>query len=128
MAEDYASAAMRHYSDANFLREGGRLDNSAYLAGYVVECSLKALVACGEGPSSLVLGHDLPNLAGSALTLATLLAPGLSRYDVTDDPDVRQVLGVWKPDCRYEATGETRAEEAARRARAACVVASQNSR
>ena len=35
---------MRHHSDANFLRGDSRLDNSGYLAGYVVECSLKALI------------------------------------------------------------------------------------
>jgi HEPN domain-containing protein len=119
MAEDYASAAFRHDSDANFLLGHGRLDNAGYLAGYVVECCLKALIACGEGPGSRALGHDLTSLAGQALTLAALLSPGLSRYDVTDDLDVRHVLAAWHPDCRYDATGLTTREEAERRLRAA---------
>jgi hypothetical protein len=110
---------MRHHSDANFLHGDGRLDNSGYLAGYVVECSLKALIECGEGPSSRALGHDLPALVGHGLTLAALLTPGVNRYDVTDDLDVLYVLGVWKPESRYEPTGQTTAAEAERRARAA---------
>lgn len=121
MSDDYVSAAMRHHSDANLLRGNGRLDNSGYLAGYVVECSLKALIECSEGLSCRTFGHDLPHLAGRALALAALLAPGVSRYEVTDDPDISHVLAVWKPESRYEATGLMLAEEVERRTRAAQV-------
>ena len=122
MSEEFASAAMRHHSDANFLGDDGRLDNSGYLAGYVVECSLKVLVeCCQEGPRGLALGHDLTNLAGRALTLAALLTPGVSRYDVTDDTDICHVLREWRSECRYGATGQTTVEEMKTRRRAAQV-------
>jgi HEPN domain-containing protein len=119
MSEDFASAALRHHADANLLRGAGRHDNSGYLAGYVVECSFKLLIACCGGARMKALGHDLPQLASNALTLAVLLAPDISRYDVSDDANVSHVLATWKPDCRYDPTGQTTEEEAEKRTQAA---------
>jgi HEPN domain-containing protein len=112
--EDYLSAALRHHHDANLLLESGRLDNAAYLAGYIVECSLKALIQSGEEIGGRSLGHDLPNIAGGALVLAVLIAPGIQRYLPDIDPDLQHVLDVWEPDWRYAATGQVSEDEARR--------------
>jgi hypothetical protein len=114
MDEDYCSAALRHHRDATFLSEQGRLDNAAYLAGYVVECSLKLAIACGERLGGRSLGHDLPNIAGPALVLATVLAPGIQRYQVECEGDVDHVLRFWKPELRYTASGQVTQEELAK--------------
>ena len=49
LPHDYASAAARHWEDAISLTQASRFDNSAYLAGYVVECSLKSLIEISGG-------------------------------------------------------------------------------
>jgi hypothetical protein len=116
---------MRHYRDAAFLLDGGRLDNAAYLAGYVVECSFKAVIQCGDRIAGQSLGHDLKNIAGRALALAAVLAPGLQRYQVGLNPDVEHVLGHWRPELRYGASGRASQEEAGRLIRGgqACLAA-----
>ena len=42
--DDHPEAAWKHLDDAVVLLAGGRLDGVAYHAGYVVECSLKAVL------------------------------------------------------------------------------------
>ena len=42
--DDYPDAAGKHMEDSNVLIAGSRYDGGAYLAGYVVECSLKTLI------------------------------------------------------------------------------------
>ena len=44
MQEHYASAASRHVEDARYLCDARRWDNAGYLAGYVVECGVKAVI------------------------------------------------------------------------------------
>lgn len=41
LAEDYESAAARHYEDANRLRGLSRPDNAGYLVGFAAECAIK---------------------------------------------------------------------------------------
>lgn len=114
MAEDYVSAAVRHATDAEHLFGSGRFDNAGYLAGYGVECSLKALVRLGGGPTPQKLGHELQNLHGVALDLATLLSPGIRRYHVEGDPCVDFAVRHWRPSLRYERSGMLTAEDARR--------------
>lgn len=111
--EAYASAAFRHFEDAQHLFAIGRVDNSAYLAGYVVECSFKLLLQCAERSSPKPLGHDLANLAGRALVLAAILAPGAERYQV-DHPDVQYAFRRWTPDMRYTGSGGVTASDSQR--------------
>lgn len=44
IARDYYRAAFQRYTDATFLIKVGRTTAAVYLAGYTVECILKALV------------------------------------------------------------------------------------
>ena len=41
MAEAYADAAVRHWSDAEFFKEDQRLPNADQLYGFAAECALK---------------------------------------------------------------------------------------
>ena len=81
-----------------------RLDNAAYLAGYVVECSLKKLLEV-HGHGAREYGHDLRRMSGQALVLAAILSPGASRYRLDDIPLLPQMVSVWRPDQRYLPTG-----------------------
>ena len=72
----FAQAAGRHLCDSLILAAQHRHDNAVYLAGYVVECSLKAILA--HHLSAAVAGsykHDLTGLQGRALQLLRVLVP-----------------------------------------------------
>ena len=72
----FAHAAGRHLTDAQTLVAQNRLDNAMYLAGYVVECSLKALVSHHLGRAAAQqYGHDLAALQGRALQQLRVLVP-----------------------------------------------------
>src|SRR5262249_37936875 len=46
----YYRAAWHRFDDANLLLEAGRTTGAVYLAGYTVECMLKALVLASAAP------------------------------------------------------------------------------
>ncbi|MCC6437435.1 MAG: hypothetical protein IT196_20565 [Acidimicrobiales bacterium] len=52
MAASYAESSQRHARDAVHLAEVGRVENADHLAGFAVECGLKALL-CGPGGVSV---------------------------------------------------------------------------
>lgn len=108
--EDFVSAAMRHWNDSILLQDSQRYDNAAYHAGYVVECALKSLVRHG-GPSPVALGHDLTLLASSALNLAILLSPSLSRYPASQAGTLPPLPPAWRPEMRYGRTGVVTRED-----------------
>jgi len=101
MPDDFASAAVRHWDNSAFLLEQNRLQEAAYLAGYVAECSLKFC----EQKANLAprpFGHDMNLLSSAGLELAQLLVPLMKRYQIsvplTD-------LFDWSETQRYESTG-----------------------
>ena len=60
MADDYVKTADKMMFDARTLREAGAHRNACYLAGYVVECTLKVLLdKAGLAPEKT---HDLESL------------------------------------------------------------------
>lgn len=100
--EDYVSAAARHWDNVQFLADDNRWQEAAYLAGYIAECSAKALLE-RTAPDILFrqLKHNLVALTGEALEMAVLLNPALRRYPVAGGPGVSR----WMPEHRYERTG-----------------------
>lgn len=106
MSENYTSAAARHYMDAVLLLDNNRYENAGYLAGYVVECSLKAIIVSGEGPHPSVYGHDIKILGGAALDLALLLSPAMHRYQAQSVDEILNAFRVWSPLWRYLPTDE----------------------
>jgi hypothetical protein len=112
--QEYKSAAWRHYESMKQLealalapdtapdQSMQLLQDAAYLAGYVLECSLKATV--GAPPAEIEgkpWSHNLGALETDALKMAVLLSPALRRYPIAS---VRLSSGVWSETWRYDAT------------------------
>ena len=112
MEEDFISAAVRHFDDSEHLLNESRIDNAGYLAGYVVECSLKAVIMCGSGPHPRQYGHDLALLGREALDLALLLSPSLRCYRPETIDEITQGSRNWQPSWRYAATGDLTQQKA----------------
>jgi hypothetical protein len=99
--ENYASAASRHLNDARSLCDAGRWDNAGYLAGYAVECSVKAVI----DRAGFRLRAHLNEIPQELMLLAADLSLAARRYPVDVDPDVDMVRSKWAPDLRYAQTG-----------------------
>ncbi len=117
--EAFESAARRPFEDAGLLLSNNSADNAGYLAGYVVECSLKLLLVQSAKLTPKSLGHDLLALSGDALRLAVLIAPFVGRYAVPASADLEDMAEHWSPEIRYAPTGHIRREAAEKWLRAA---------
>ena len=110
--DDHPAAAGKHLGDAQTLLGASHNDGAAYLAGYVAECSLKALLLHEKGTPSAGAplpwksrdGHDLANLQSDAATLACVAGAKTARYL---GPTVKGLtslaLAAWNPEMRYRA-------------------------
>ena len=105
--EKYLSAASKHLHDAELLLAEDRLDNAAYLSGYVAECAMKGLLEAQHGFSGRGCGHDLPALSRAAASLAVTLSPVATRYGLPTGPDEASLFSNWRPDSRYNADQTT---------------------
>ncbi len=109
MPDDYGTTAaiMRH--DAVMLAEARRWRNACYLAGYVVECVVKALLdAAGQTPKR---HHDLGKHGQEVQKLSLVCNPVVARYG---DPIAvcSSIAGGsgWDPVHRYDGTRWTERE------------------
>lgn len=111
-SDDHPEAARKHLDDASVLGRAGRPDGSAYLAGYVVECSLKALLQheTGDAPWE----HGLQQLANQVSIVCTVAGAKTARYLA---PPVLSVpaaaIAAWDPQIRYRAPSMTVADAGA---------------
>ena len=65
MSDDYFATADRMQRDSRFLHDNKRWHNACYLAGYVVEAALKAIIRADEyehGAHPTPYPHDIPLL------------------------------------------------------------------
>ena len=89
-------ASRRRYEDAEALRNANRWNGAMYLAGYAIECSLKALICYSErtnnfketkmfkdGTQGAAL-HHLPGLMEGAGLMSLLQGAGLKRKVALD--------------------------------------------
>jgi len=67
--DDYPRAACKLLADALVLKARHRYDGAVYLAGYVVECSLKALIKLEVGQVKRT--HDLAKLHDTVARLVS---------------------------------------------------------
>lgn len=104
MPVDFGSAATRHLRTASGLLDAGERDEAAYLGGYAVECSLKAVAAYSGLPGAM-WGHRLAELRDEALDLAVALAAVTSRYR-PPAAEVQRVRDRWSEGHRYDRTGD----------------------
>lgn len=119
--DDHPEAARKHLDDASALDRSGRPDGASYLAGYVVECSLKAAILLETQALGFALpkwqghgGHDLAKLVGELSTASAVAGPRTARYLA---PVVLSLPGTaiaaWKPEMRYRAPSMTEHDAAA---------------
>jgi len=101
----FSSVAQKHLTDATLLLEQDRYDNAYYLSGYVVEASLKVLLAFDGMPAVKELGHNLEMMTGNALMLAYHLAPSRRRYNPGTSAELENIIQNWRPEARYDAEG-----------------------
>lgn len=98
--DDYPRAACKLLADALVLKARHRYDGAVYLAGYVVECSLKALIKLEVGQVKRT--HDLAKLHD---TVARLVSEADVRTARFAEPlaDVLRNAGIiaWDPQMRY---------------------------
>jgi len=117
--DDHPDAAGKHLSDATVLNAAGRSDGAAYLAGYVVESSLKSLllvelgVTAGESEARK-LKHQLGTLSGRVLRLAALPSARTARYvpKQTAGHSLYDPTNGWRETLRYRAPGAVTAQTA----------------
>jgi Uncharacterized conserved protein related to C-terminal domain of eukaryotic chaperone, SACSIN len=119
MSEKYPEAAKRHLEDSKVLLDHSRWDDSAYLAGYVIECSLKAIITTPYSPDGVnvyQIGHDLQTLAGQLARMAASSKGGFRRsISGINILDIQKQLSSsfpWKETLRYETSGYIDSEAA----------------
>jgi len=103
--DDHPEAAKKHLSDADVLVNAGRFDGAAYLAGYVIECCLKALVILEHGSSGSGLKtHDLRNLASGANTSLGMAGAKAAKYvgSAVQGLSTARIM-AWRAEIRYHA-------------------------
>lgn len=118
--DDHPEAAQKHLDDAHELISQDRADGGAYLAGYVVECSLKALILYESGVPQQgsrprwgkgAAGHHLSELVALASSLAAVTGAKSARYL---GPAIQGLatagIASWGPDMRYRAPYMTPAD------------------
>lgn len=103
MNDDYASAAARHLHDAKTLLSVERPDNAGYLAGYVAECGVKAVIEKAGVP--LKKKWHLHQVSRDQLLVAADLSHAVRRYPVDLDDDFAALQRAWHTDLRYARTG-----------------------
>lgn len=102
MPDSYVHAAFRHARDSRRLHEDGRYDNAVYLAGYVVETTLKAWLVAATGSAPWI--HDIAEL--ETLAVAATLA-GVDRKARFPEAAVRDLVAArWTVRSRYWSDGQ----------------------
>ena len=96
--DDFPKAALKHLEDARVLKDEQRFDGAAYLAGYVVECTLKTVIEAENPPVPHI--HDLNSLRQSVDQLALLAKHQTGPLYIAATQSLVQIL-AWKPEMRY---------------------------
>jgi HEPN domain-containing protein len=120
MDESYSQSAGRHLMDAKILLDEERWDNALYLAGYVPECSFKAVLELFMDRQAVrTYGHLLAEMQGVALERLRILYPEVEAW-LSRSRLEGTVLDEGHPQRRYAKSGiwtEDQAKEAIKRAR-----------
>jgi HEPN domain-containing protein len=113
---DFQRMAAVRLADARVLLRGGRFEGCYYLAGYAVECGLKACIA------KMTRRYDFPEKAATLeaythdlakLVRAAGLEPSLKAESLRD-PDFKlrwEAAKQWTEQSRYDSPDRGRAEE-----------------
>ena len=105
-ALDMLSAAFRHLECAQNLLATSP-DEAWYLAGYVPECTRKAVISSGEFLK--IIGHD----PGSRILNFVIAGDVEAHRAGVDQWSMSESWGKWSPEHRYDRTSEARKVTAA---------------
>lgn len=114
MIEHYPNAAHRHLEDSKVLLDALRWDGSAYLAGYVIECSLKATIvapspSCPKGQQWPGDGHGIDSLVSCVELMAASRRSGFKRnvpsHLLVAIKHASAEAPKWHPNMRYKSAG-----------------------
>jgi len=100
--ENYHSAALRHYNDAEILRDVDRLDNAGHLIGFAAECAIKHRIRTLPTSTNSPHGH-FPDL----LTIARKHLGARGNYTGMYELIKQDILIAWNVNRRYRETGHT---------------------
>lgn len=102
MSDNHREAALKHLVDSKALLDQSRPDGAAYLSGYVVECSLKALCLLeGHQPTKT---HSFTTLLEEASRVASFAGARSARYLGQATRGVGSAaIAQWRETIRYEA-------------------------
>ncbi|WP_426270778.1 hypothetical protein ACN9MB_03380 [Dyella kyungheensis] len=106
MAEDYESAAKRHFLDATLLKGHGHLDGAGHLVGFAAECAIKFRIESLRPGNDAPYGH-LPDLLHAARKHLGQRSSYAAMYEVLKGNH----FSTWNVSRRYEGTGDTTVEE-----------------
>jgi len=98
--DDYPDAAEKHLKDATALLDASRHDGAAYLSGYVVECSLKALRQLETGNTKAT--HGITGLTSEVNALVAAAGTKIARYVGPATKGIPSTpIATWQPGMRY---------------------------
>ena len=115
-ARVFHDAALQRYDDAVVLLEHNRLTGAYYLAGYGVECILKALVLSeiGSPKQRSDVEHSFRGQAGHNIEeLRRLYVKVSGRTIPTSISRLLFLLKTWETDIRYESSARSKKETVA---------------
>jgi HEPN domain-containing protein len=115
---DFQRLANERVADAKALLAAGRWSAAYYLAGYAVECGLKACILARVATAAEVIfadrrysekcwTHDLPQLVDLAGLKAALAADCAAELDLQENWDI---VRDWSEASRYARTAKRKAE------------------
>ena len=102
MADNYESAAFRHFYDAAKLKTAGSIDNAGHLVGFAAECAIKYRISSLRTAVNCPHGH-LPELLIAARKHFGQRSGYTAMYDVVK----ADIFKGWNVNLRYDATGHT---------------------
>ena len=97
--DKFPKAALKHLQDAQELNSRNRFDGAAYLAGYVVECTLKTMIDVEN--QSVPRIHDLSQLQRQLQALGIVASSHTGHLYGIVTQAMKQILS-WKPEMRYQ--------------------------
>jgi HEPN domain-containing protein len=111
----FQALAVERLSDADALLKAGRFGCAYYIAGYAVECALKACISRKTNQddfpprdASRYYVHDIPKLLDGADLSGALEQE--TKQDAIFDANWA-IVKDWTEQTRYESRGKTQAEE-----------------
>jgi hypothetical protein len=106
LAQDFKSAAVRHFEDAETLRASGRVDNAGHLIGFAAECAIKHRISSLRPSADSPQGH-FPEILIAARKRLGARSGYTSMYDIVKG----DIFKGWAVNRRYDETGHTDSAE-----------------